>query len=153
MIAVTRQGRDPLLLPDRSEPYCLHDVHEKIVEACRDEIVLDFGDSYLSFVVEPEFDTIACQFQNKPFRSTRGFRRVGSESPWVRFLDKEGGWTWLAVNQQGYWDTVLISFDSVVPNVLLNVMASSLFVFDINPIEKLVESKSSRTKMNRKNGR
>jgi hypothetical protein len=154
MIAVNRKEREPLLLPDRDEPYCLHDVHEKIADRCRDEIVLDFGDSCLSFVVEPEFDTIDCRFRKTPFIAKRGYRRVGGESPWAKWVDKPCGWTWLAVNQQGYWDTVLISFDAVVPNVLLNVMASSLYVFDVmENVEKANKPMVSKPRTNRKNGR
>jgi hypothetical protein len=150
MVAVTKTERDPLLLPERIEPYCLHDVCEKVVDGRRDEIVLDFGDSFLSFVVEPDHDTVACRFHDKPFVSKRSFRRVGTESPWSQYIDKECGWTWLAVNQQGYWDTVLISFDAVIPNVALNVMASSFYVFQLGSTD---QSKTSKPKANRKNGR
>lgn len=138
MIALNRQiGRhDPLLLPDRDEPYCLHDVYEKIDLCCRDEVVLDLGDSCLRFRVNPDTDEIVSRFQHKPFVARNGFERIGSSSLWSRFLNKTCGWTWLAVNQQGYWDTVLISFDGIVPNVLLNAMASSLYIFDIGPMEK-----------------
>ena len=46
-IAQTFAGFDPLLLPDRDEPYFLHDVFEKVIDGCRDEIVLSFGDCCL----------------------------------------------------------------------------------------------------------
>ena len=151
MIADSRTEPDPLVLPERAEPYCLHDVHEKVVDGCREEIVLDFGDSFLSFVVESNYDTVDCRFRNKPFVSKRGYRRIGSESPWGRYIDKPCGWTWLAVNQQGYWDTALISFDAVVPNVLLNVMASSLYVFDVKGNSG--EPKTSKPRSTKKNGR
>jgi Family of unknown function (DUF6334) len=151
MIAVKPKERDPLLLPDRDEPYCLHDVHEKVVHGLREEIVLDFGDSSVTFVAEPDYDTIGCRFRNQPFVSNRGYRRVGAESPWSRLVDKACGWTWLAVNQQGYWDTALISFDAVVPNVLLNVMASSLYVFEVK--ECATKQNASKPRSSKKNGR
>jgi hypothetical protein len=130
-----RRGKvDPLLLPDRDEPYELHDVLEKVIDGCRDEIVLSFGDSYLSFKALPDTDEIAARFHARKF-TRRGFGSIGHDTPWRRFVSENCGWTWLAVNQQGYWDTALISFDAVVPNVLLNVMGSSIFVFSVGPMD------------------
>jgi hypothetical protein len=154
MIASNRHAktRDPSLLPDRDEPYRLHDVFEKIVDGRRDEIVLDFGDSFLRFGVETEFDTIEGRFHGEAF-AKRGYRSVGSTDPWAPFLNESCGWTWLAVNQQGYWDTVLISFDAVIPNVLLNAMASSLYVFKIGLVEKSAERTTAKSKVNKKSVR
>ena len=152
MIAMTRPANnvDPLLVPDRDEPYYLHDVFEKIVLGCRDEIVLDFGDCFLRFKVDANTDTIAGRFHGKAFAVKRGYRRIGATAPWKQYLNQECGWTWLAINQQGYWDTVLLSFDAVVPNILLNVMASSVYVFAIGPMEKLVAGKTAKSKSNKK---
>jgi hypothetical protein len=155
MIARTQdiRSRDPLLLPDRDEPYRLRDVYEKVVHSCRDEIVLDLGDCFLQFTAEPDFDTIAGQFHGRPFGAKRGYRSIGSVAPWSRFLNKECGWTWLAVNQQGYWDTILISFDAVIPNILLNVMASSIYVCGIGPMNRTPPDKASQPKNDKKHAR
>ncbi len=155
MIAMTEQvgSRDPLLLPDREAPYRLRDVYEKLVHGCRDEIVLDFGDCFLRFIANPDDDTIAGEFSPRVFRSKRGYRSIGSGTPWQQFLNRECGWTWLAVNKQGYWDTILISFDAVVPNVLLNVMASSIYVFAIGPMETMVPAKAATVKRTSKAAR
>jgi Family of unknown function (DUF6334) len=152
MIALTRRvgSLDPLLLPDRDEPYRLHDVFEKIVDGCRDEIVLDFGDSFLRFSVNADTDTIVGKFHGGTVVAKRGYRSIRSAAPWRQYLNKECGWTWLAINQQGYWDTILISFDAVVPNILLNVMASSIYVFAIGPMEKIVPEKAAKPKNNKK---
>jgi hypothetical protein len=143
----------PLLLPDRIEPYRLLGVYEKFVCGCRDEIVLDFGDNFLRFLVDPITDTIGSQFHGRQFVAKRGYRSVGSETPWKQYLRKKCGWTWLAVNQQGYWDTVLISFDVLVPNILLKAMSSSIYVFTVGPMEKIRAGKSAKPKSNKKSAR
>jgi hypothetical protein len=141
-----KNGLDPLLLPDRDEPYRLFDVFEKIVYGCRQEIILDLGDSFLRFGVDPDTDSITAQFQGRPFGSKRGYRSMRASAPWSRFLNEECGWTWLAVNQQGYWDSILLSFEAVVPNILLNVMASSIYVFTIGPMEKIAVKRPRNSK-------
>ena len=152
MIALNRlvNTLDPLLLPVRDEHYRLHDVFEKVVDGCRDEIVLDFGDSCLRFSVDADTDSIMGRFQGTKFSAKRGYQSIISSALWRPYLEEECGWTWLAINQQGYWDTILISFDAVVPNILLNVMASSVYVFAIGPMEKLVAGKTAKSKSNKK---
>jgi hypothetical protein len=39
---------------------------------------------------------------------------------------------------QGYWDTILIGFDAVVPNILLTTIASSIYVFTVGPMERII---------------
>ena len=142
MIAAAQHsaGRETLLLPDRDEPYGLVEVYEKLKYGLRDEIILDFGDCFLQFGVNPDTDSIVPRFHGRKFASRRGYRSVGGAAPWSRYLGEECGWTWLAINQQGYWDTALISFDAVIPNILLNVMASSLYVCAIGPLDTIVAS-------------
>ena len=54
---------------------------------------------------------------------------VSSNEPWVNFIGKVFGWGWITLNQQGYCDGVLLSFEQVVfPEVALNVIASSIKV-------------------------
>jgi len=149
MIAIAQpsSGLDPLLFPDREEPYHLREVYEKIIYGCRDEIILDLADCFLRIALDRDSDTITAEFHGNPFGSKRGYRRIGSTSPWKAFLNQECGWTWLAINQQGYRDSILISFEGIVPNVLLNVMASSIYVFKIGPMENLAtKTTNHRTK-------
>jgi hypothetical protein len=145
MNAITKptDRANPLLLPDRLEPYRLHDVYERMIDGCRDEIVLSFGDCFLSFKAVPDTDTIEAQFHGKKFVAKRGCKSVCGDEPWSRYLNQDCGWTWLAINQQGYWDTALISFEAVVPNILLNVMASSIYVFAIGPMRTIKKSKAT----------
>jgi len=149
-MAAPNTSLDSPLLPDRDEPYQLRDVFEKRVYGLRDEIVLDFGDCFLQFKAEIDDDTITGQFHGRPFNSRRRYRSIGSAAPWRRYLKKECGWIWFALSQQGYWDTILISFDAVVPNILLYVMASSIHVFTIGPMERIVAEKVAKPKNNKK---
>ena len=45
--------------------------------------------------------------------------------PWAGLLAKPFFWGWIALNQQGYLDGILIIFDGVIPQVLRTVAASS----------------------------
>ena len=47
-----------------------------------------------------------------------------TDPAWSRFIGKELSTGWLMQNQQGYADGALLSFDGVVPEVGLNVVAA-----------------------------
>src|SRR6266581_2655808 len=133
-------SRDPLLLPPRETPYVLSDVLEKRVYGCRDELILNLGDCSLRFKVDSDTDTITSQFQPSSFRAKKGYASIQAAKLWKKFVGKECGWTWFAWNQQGYLDSVLISFDGIEPNVLLNTIGSSIEVFMISLVEKALVS-------------
>jgi hypothetical protein len=155
MIAMAQPSakRDPLLLPERDQPYRLRAVYEKIVHGCRDQLLLDFGDCFLRFSVDADTDSISSEFQARALASKRGYRSIGDAAPWKDYVNETCGWTWLAVNQQGYWDTILISFETVIPNLLLHAIASSLYVLPIGPLEEIADSKSVKSKKNNKASR
>jgi len=133
---------DPMLLPPREAPYVLKDVLEKVVYGCRDEIILNLEDCYLRFGVDIDTDTLTSKFQPSPFRAAKGYTSVRSAEPWKKLVGKECGWTWLAVNQQGYLDSVLVSFDGIEPNVLLQTIASSVEVFRVVRLKTASVSKT-----------
>ncbi len=145
---------DPLLLPPRETPYVLQDVLEKMVDGCRDQLILNLGDCFLRFGVDIDTDTITSEFQPSPLRTKRGYRSIQSAKPWEKYVGKECGWTWLAWNQQGYLDSVLLSFDGIEPNVLLNTIGSSIDVFVISLVEKAnVSGRNGNGKRNTKTKR
>lgn len=123
--------RSPALLPDREEPYVLRDVYERIIEGCRGELVLQWNDGCLFFRADTETDSLEAEFHEGAFTPAGNYRSLRSRSPWKDCLGKSCGWTWLAIDQEGYWDGALLSFDGIVPNVLLNVTASSIGVFSV----------------------
>lgn len=125
------RARSPALLPEREAPYLLRDVYERMTEGCRAELILQWNDGYLLFRADIDTDSLEAEFQEGSLAPGRKYRSLRSASPWSEYLGKECGWTWLAVNQQGYCDSALLSFDGILPCVLLNVMASSINVFSI----------------------
>jgi Family of unknown function (DUF6334) len=135
---------DPMLLPPRDEPYILKNVFEKIVHGCRDEIVLDLGDCCLRIGVDINYDTLLFRFQSRPFRHTKGWVSLRNLEPWKKCTGKECAWTWLAVNQQGYLDTALISFDGIEPSIMLQGIASSVEVFTVAPAKEVAVAKTGR---------
>jgi hypothetical protein len=125
------RARSAALLPDREEPYVLRDVYERVVDGCRSDLILRWNDGSLLFRADIDTDSLEAEFHVGAFALSRKYRSLRSTSPWSEYLGKSCGWTWLAVDQQGYWDTALLSFDGVIPSVLLNVMASSIYVFSV----------------------
>ena len=58
---------------------------------------------------------------------------VGGNFPWETHVGKKFGWGWAVVNQQGYLDGILLSFEGITPQLLILVVASSLKVSLIEP--------------------
>ncbi len=143
-VASVAESADPTLLPPRAKPYILQDVLEKMVHGCRDQMILDFGDSYLRFTVDIDTDTLTSEFQSHPFRSRKGYESVQSAKAWKKHVGRTCGWTWLAINQQGYADSVMIGFDGIEPQVLLLAIASSLEVYVIVPAAKPIVADASK---------
>lgn len=125
------RARSPALLPDREEPYVLQDVFERTVEGCRGELVLQWDSGYLLFHAESDTDSLETDHHEGVFASADEYRSLRSRAPWREHIGKCCGWTWLAVDQEGYWDGALLSFDGINPCVLLNVTASSINVFSV----------------------
>ena len=129
--AITSLVHNPMLLPPREAPYLLHAVHELLSNGCRTEIVLDWSDSHLFVRVDADSDTLHADFHDYPFVPSEAFGNLGACSPWDGQLGKECDWTWVAVNQQGYCDLLVFSFDVMVPNIMLHALASSIEVFEV----------------------
>lgn len=51
---------------------------------------------------------------------------LSSSSFWEDFLGQPFGWGWVATNQQGYRDALLLSFGGIIPQVMLEVIATSM---------------------------
>jgi hypothetical protein len=129
--ADSRSEQDPMLLPERDAPYVLKDVYEKgDPENPRTEIVLQWNDGCLMFRVDEDTDSLSAEFLDAP--SLVSHRRISSEPPWDQYIGKECGWTWVAINQQGYCDSALLSFQGIVPSVMLHVIASAIQFFVIS---------------------
>lgn len=62
---------------------------------------------------------------------------LSSSSFWRSFLGQLFGWGWVTTNQQGYRDGVLLSFAGITPQVMLEVVASSIKMHRISEAEPL----------------
>jgi len=118
------------LLPARDEPYLLREVYELLEDTCRTEVVLQMEDSYLLVRVDEDTDALDYEFSSGEFFPGPNHQPAS----WKNQLGSECDWTWTAVNQQGYMDSILLSFDGVVPTVLLHGIATSIEVLSIVPI-------------------
>ena len=108
----------------RTESARLVDVLERLDDGQCDSVALVFSTQALILKANGDNDTIvvATVPANEPLS---GFR-PSLDPTWARLRGKEFGWGWVTVNQQGYCDGVLLSFETLEPCVLINVIASSL---------------------------
>jgi Family of unknown function (DUF6334) len=95
---------------------------------CLDRIILEFGKHSLVVTVAPDDDTVDLDVIDATGSSKPVGTEVSQTSPWRNFVGVAFGWGWIAVNQQGYCDTALLSFGGVAPQIMLNVVASSIKV-------------------------
>lgn len=120
------------ILSLRDAPQILCNVFEKIINGCCDEFILDFGDCFLRLQVAINTDAIIDKFSSASFNKTKEYVKINNKNPWKKHIKRECSWTWRATNQQGYIDCFLISFEGVVPNILLLCIASSIKIFVVN---------------------
>lgn len=92
-------------------------------------ILLAFSSKVVAFEADENDDTIRVQIRE---RSEIRFPPATMSAAWRPFIGKAFGWGWVAVNQQGYCDGVMLSFGGVRPEILLGVAASSI---DVSRIE------------------
>jgi hypothetical protein len=75
---------------------------------------------------EPYDDTIKFHLISNNDRNTDGWIDASQSKPWSSFIGKTFGWGWITINQQDALDGILLSFDGIIPEVMLNVIASSI---------------------------
>ncbi len=93
-----------------------------------DKLVLDFGTVSLIVVADGNDDSIEITAADTPdVCNTDGVDGSDLE-PWNSFIGRPFGWGWITINQQGYCDGLLLSFGGIVPQLVLNVIASSIKV-------------------------
>jgi Family of unknown function (DUF6334) len=102
-------------------------------EASLGKIVLGFDQDSLVVEAVSYDDTITIHLISNNDRNADGWIDASHSKPWSRFIGKTFGWGWITINQQGYLDGILLSFDGIWPQVMLNVMASSIKESIIHP--------------------
>jgi hypothetical protein len=94
-------------------------------DGCQVGLAFAFGSKFLVVRAEPESDTIAVTVESS---GSEGML-VTQLEPWSNLRGKNFGWGWMTLNQQGYMDGVLLSFeDVVIPQIAITVVASRLRV-------------------------
>jgi hypothetical protein len=96
-------------------------VRQTITEESISVISLDFGSKALIIEAE-EDDTVTISIKDGLPQGDE----INNQQQWIDLIGKPMGWGWVTVNQQGYLDGVLLSFDGVIPQLLITVVASSL---------------------------
>lgn len=132
--AVTEELNQVLLEFHKMCDQLLKSVRYVWTHECLEKILLEFDQVTLLLEAEPEYDTIIFRVVNN--RSVEGFATVDAShsEPWANLIGKPFNWGWVIVNQQNYLDGVLLSFDDLFPDLVLNVLASSISVSRVNLI-------------------
>jgi len=114
-------------------PEKLEAVYERVSEGCREFVLLRFTTKWLKISANMDDDTIAICIDDDAYADPSDFAQMDGSPPWGSFVGKVFGWGWIAVNQQGYCDSILLSFEGIEPKVLLHVSGSSIHQYNIVP--------------------
>lgn len=125
-----------LLLPfHRLNGHPLRSVWRVYSEGSMDKIVLAFDHEFLVIEADARDDTVNFSVSCDAGAHTNGWTDASSSEPWARFIGEEFGWGWIIINQQDALDGILLSFNGITPQVILNVMASSIKESIISEVE------------------
>ena len=97
------------------------------------EVVLKFESVSLAAMAASD-DSIGLDLTRHQSGNSDGVD-VSELDPWRAFIGKPFGWGWITMNQQGYCDGILLSFEEVAfPELVLNVVAASIKIGRIRSI-------------------
>lgn len=123
----TAEALNPLLSNFRQiDGYVIRAVWHIREDGCLVQVILVFDRLRLTIEAQAEDDTVAIRTEELVSVPRAGVD-VSDSQPWCSFMGKPFGWGWATVNQQGYCDGVLLSFDGITPQLMLNVVASSIY--------------------------
>lgn len=108
----------------------VEEVYERNSPGCREALALKLTTKVLLFSADPADDTITVNCESAAAFGFAGLERAAS-AVLRSLVGRTFFWGWATVNQQGYSDGVMLSFDHLYPAVLVNVIASSLAVFSV----------------------
>ena len=91
-----------------------------------DKIVLGFDQDSLVVEAEPDDDTIVFHLISNNDRNKDDWIDASHSELWSSFIGETFGWGWITINQQDALDGILLSFGGIRPQVMLNVIASSI---------------------------
>lgn len=113
--------------------HALQAVREISIEGSLERVVLHFGSIILTARANEDDDTIEISVMPSDRLTVEG-QDVSNVRPWRDLIGRSFGWGWLTMNQQGYVDGASFGFDGIAPQVLLNVVASSIKISRIEGI-------------------
>jgi hypothetical protein len=93
-----------------------------------ERIILDFRNVSLLVDADRDYDTIDFVVEDCAKVRRTGYINATQLDPWKSFVGKPFVWGWVIINQQGYCDGLLLSFDLIAPNLILNVIGSEIKV-------------------------
>jgi len=96
------------------------------MEQCIDKIILEFDLHSLVVEAEPYDDTIVFHVIGNKDLKTNTWMDASHSEPWSGLIGEPFGWGWITINQQDALDGILLSFGGITPQLMLNVMASSI---------------------------
>ncbi len=110
----------------------LRAVWQGFTEGSLDRMVLIFNQVSLIVIANEDDDSIDFTTADTTEGSDLGDINASLSEPWRTFIGKPFGWGWVTVNQQGYCDGLLLSFGGIIPQIVLNVRASSIYIDSIS---------------------
>lgn len=125
---LTIQQESLLLNFHKIDAQVLQGVWRVYFEQSLDKIILKFDHDSLSIEAVPDDDTITLQTISNTNLNLEDAIDGSLSEPWHNFIGQSFGWGWITINQQEAVDGVLLSFRGLVPQIILNVMASSIKV-------------------------
>ncbi len=109
----------------------LDSVYERIEDSCRVAILLRFGKRDLWVIADGDHDTVTVSCREGGAGDLVGCDCISGNTPWNTLVGHRFSWGWVAINQQGYPDGVMLGFDRLTPQVLLLVAGSSIRLFAV----------------------
>jgi hypothetical protein len=103
-------------------------VRRSETDGLRDRIILAFRSKNLILQAVEDDDTVEFWTSVSFDADATNGQNVSHLHPWKELIGREFGWSWVAINQQGYLDGVLLSFAGIEPRVFVTAVASSLKV-------------------------
>lgn len=126
MITVNNKATEALSCFRTIDGLQLRRVWQLEADSSVDRLILDFSSTSLLITADEDDDSITCSIA-KGIAVDQGCGvDVSDREPWKSFIGRSFGWGWVTINQQGYCDGLLLSFGGIVPQLVLNVMASSI---------------------------
>ena len=113
----------------------LYSIRQVSVDGCLEQVIFEFEPASLIVIADKTDDSVCVEIAKRLDADSRlnGVDSSDAE-PWKSFVGNAFGWGWLTVNQQGYCDGLLLSFGGITPQLLLNIVASSIKVSKITPV-------------------